>query len=294
MALLSMTGYGRGEAAASGVKVEVDISSVNRKQFDLRVNLPKGLAMLEPRIHEAVHAAVSRGSVMAAVRVNMSEGARSRCIRIDADAAVAYVAGLRKLAKKLKLKDDLGARSLVNLPEVVKYEAAPEDPEVAWELVGRALTHAVDQLMQMKKREGMALGRELGRRFGVLKEILEEIRALAPRVPERYRALLQERIASAGVSLAPDDASLLREVALFADRCDISEEIARLDSHFSQGAKLLAAKEPVGRTLDFLCQEMFREINTTGSKANHADITGHVIRFKTDLECIREQVQNVE
>jgi uncharacterized protein (TIGR00255 family) len=294
MGLSSMTGFGRGEASARGIKVEVELSSVNRKQFDVRVSLAKALFALEAQVYEMIHKALARGSVTGAIRVGVSETARRRCVHVDVETARAYVRGLRGAARRLGLPDDLSAQSLIHLPEVVQYESLPEGPSKVWPLVERAVAQAIAQLLGMRRQEGMAIQKDLTERLGRLDWRLAQVRKLAPDVPREYRRGLLDRLKSAKVEADDQDQRLVRELALFADRCDISEEIVRLDSHLRQARKMIHGEGPAGRALDFLCQEMFREINTVASKANHAKISLHVVQFKTELEAIREQVQNVE
>jgi len=294
MALRSMTGFGSGRAAAGGIKVEIELSSVNRKQADIRVTMSRQLAVLEPRIHEALHSRVSRGAVACVVNVVISGKARQGAVSVDMDVARGYVRALRKVGAELKLRDDLGIRSLVQLPDVVQSSAVPGDLERLWTLMKKALGQATDRLVKMRETEGKALARDLEQRFDAMRTMVAEIRSVAPAVTQKYRDALRQRIQAAGVDLPLDDGQLAREVALFADRCDISEELTRLDSHFGQVAGLRGSNEAAGRALDFLCQEIFREINTIGSKANDAGISQRVIRLKAELECIREKVQNVE
>ncbi len=294
MTLRSMTGYGRGGAASRGMRVEVELNSVNRKQLEVRFTLPRSLASLESRIVERVQESVSRGQVSGGVVVRISESLRQKSLRVDRHLAAAYVTELRRTARVLKLPDDLAASLLVGLPEVVSYSGADQDAEHVWPVLQKALRAAIKQLIAMREREGASLAADLQRRLRKLEGYLGQIRREAPDVPRRYRQVLQARLKQAGVTINPTDPSLLKELAVFADKSDISEEITRLESHFKQAYGLLKSAEPTGRTLDFLAQEMFREINTIGSKANEVRITNQVIRFKTELERIREQVQNIE
>lgn len=294
MAMRSMTGYGRGTATIGGVKVDVELSSVNRKQFDVRLNLPRSLAALESVMIEIIHGAVSRGHVTGTVSVAVSDRTRQQGCRVDGRLAAAYVRELRELARGLKIADDLGAAALLRLPEVVQYHYAEEDVSVVRPVAEQALRKALAALVRMRGKEGAALARDLSGRFRQLDGRLRLIARLAPGVAERYRGLLIERLQRAGMPNVKEDEAVMRDLALFADRCDISEEITRLESHLHQAGELSKSTEPVGRTLDFLAQEMFREINTIGSKANDIDIVKHVIHFKTELERVREQVQNVE
>ena len=192
------------------------------------------------------------------------------------------------------MKDDLSARCLVTLPGVIRYESLPEDSEKIWPLLNKALRKALAGLTAMRAKEGISLQKDLLRRFSVLKRELGGIKEDAPVVAEKYRETLQKRIEQAGVAGGLSEEQLLKEVVVFADRCDITEEIVRLESHFGQIAGIVRSSEPAGRTLDFLCQEMFREINTIGSKANSGEISARVVRFKAGLETVREQVQNIE
>jgi uncharacterized protein (TIGR00255 family) len=171
----------------------------------------------------------------------------------------------------------------------------PDDPLELWPLIERAALAALESLEVMRRREGQALEQDFRTRFAALERLGKEIAALAPAVPAAYKAVLEKRLAELlGPGCVADPALVAREVAVFADRCDVSEELTRLASHFAQVGKVLDAGGACGRTLDFLCQELFREINTTGSKANQAEISRLVIDFKAGLEAAREQVQNVE
>lgn len=293
MPLISMTGFGRGEAGGAGVKVDVELSSVNRKQFEVRISLPKGWATLESRVYEVIHKSVRRGHVTGNVKVSMAGGPQRR-VRVDTEAAAALIRDLRATAAALNLRDDLGASALASLPDLFVVEGVPEDAEPLWPIVQRALGHAVTDLRRMETVEGKALEKDVAGRVRRLERRLTRIRVQARRVVPRYRELLTERLARAGVEAEPDGQGLWKEIVVYADRCDVSEEVTRLQSHFAQARDLIGAHEPSGRALDFLCQEMFREINTIGSKANDATIASHVVHFKTDLEAMREQIQNVE
>jgi uncharacterized protein (TIGR00255 family) len=293
MAIVSMTGFGRGEASAGGVKIIVELSTVNRKQFDCNVSLPRELGSLESKLHALIHAQVTRGYVKGLVSVSATGDAAGGGLNVEQIAA--QVAALRAAAKQLGLADDLTAAALLRLPDVLRPKVLPDDPMEIWPLLERAAAAALQSLAEMRRREGGALEADLRRRFDGLKAVGAKIAALAPAVPKAYQAILARRLAELlGAGAAVDPALVAREVAVFADRCDVSEELTRLASHFEQVGKVLAGGEACGRTLDFLCQELFREINTTGSKANDAEISRLVIDFKAGLEAAREQVQNVE
>jgi uncharacterized protein (TIGR00255 family) len=295
MSVVSMTGFGRGEACAGAVKVVVELSTVNRKQFDCNFSIPRELASLDSKLQALVHTRVSRGYVKGLVSVTAA-GAESVCAGgLDLDMIAKQVGALRAAAEKLGLADDLTASALLRLPDVLRPRVMPDDPLELWPQIDRAAQAALESLDVMRRREGQALEQDLRTRFAALERLSKEIMSLAPAVPASYKAVLEKRLAELlGPGCVADPALLAREVAVFADRCDVSEEMTRLASHFAQVAKVLDASGACGRTLDFLCQELFREINTTGSKANDAEISRLVIEFKAGLEAAREQVQNVE
>ncbi|VGO17110.1 hypothetical protein PDESU_05705 [Pontiella desulfatans] len=293
MALKSMTGFGEGQASASGIRVTVEVSSVNRKQLDINVNLPRNLVTLDAQVQKLVRAEFSRGRVSGIVRVEAADGSTG-AVKIDAKLASQYVEGIRKTASKLKLSDDLGAETIARLPGVVSVEQENLDADHASAVLDLAMAQALKGLAKMRATEGKALEKDLRDRLAMLEEMKKAIGKLSPTVVAAYREKLFQRLEEAGLEEIASDERIVKEIALFADRCDISEELTRLKSHLAQARKLLRSTEPVGRTLDFLCQELFREINTVGSKANEVEITRLVVNFKTELERIREQVQNIE
>ena len=292
---MSMTGRGTGAAAGRLARVEVELSSVNRKQLDVDVGLPRFLSSFESRVQELVQGRLSRGRVTGEIRVTWAEAAQAAGARVDLGLARATVTALRAAAKKLGLPDDLKASALLSLPGLVALEHGERDLEALWPSVRKALEAALAKLQAMRKKEGAALGRDLQGRLATLRTLVGEIAARAPRVAETYRANLLKRIAAAlpDADLAGDE-RLLKEVALFADKADVAEELVRLDSHFRQADGLLKTGGVAGRTLDFLVQEMGREINTIGSKANDGDVARRVVACKAELERFREQVQNIE
>ncbi len=290
-----MTGRGVGAAAGRLARVEVELSSVNRKQLDVDVGLPRFLAAQEARVLETVQSRLSRGRVTGEIRVTWAEAAQAAGAKVDLGLARATVGALRAAAKKLGLPDDLQASDLLSLPGLVALEHGKRDLDALWPTVRQALEAALAKLQAMRKKEGAVLGRDLRMRLGILRKLANEIAARAPAVVAAYRANLLKRIAAAlpGSDLAADE-RLLKEVALFADKADVAEELVRLDSHFRQADDLLKRGGVVGRALDFLVQEMGREINTIGSKANDGEIARRVVAAKAELERFREQVQNVE
>lgn len=294
MAIRSMTGYGTGQRSSGRVKVTVELSSVNHKQFDLRLVLPTMPAFVESSIVEQIHKRIARGFVTCRVKISSSSTRSMPEVVVDEALARAYVTRLRAMAGRLGLKDDLSLSVVSAIAGVARSRDPGDDVDTVLPLLLKSLKRALAALVAMRVGEGKVLRRDIYDRTTILRNLVDQIAVRAPAVSEKHRKALRSRILSAGIGLNSDDPRLAREVALFADRSDISEEITRLRSHMKQTVKTLAAAGPVGRTLDFLVQEMFREINTIGSKANDKDIVAEVIRFKSELERIREQVQNVE
>lgn len=293
MPIKSMTGFGEGAASGDGVAVSVELGSVNRKQLDINISLPRKLAALEPRVQACVREVFSRGRISGTIRIESTGGATGS-VRVDEALAREYIGAIRRTAQKLGLADDLGAESLARLPGIVSVEQEGLDAEQVGGVLDKALDKALRGLARMRRAEGQALAKDLRERLALLGEMARQIQKLSSGVVADYRKKLFQRLEEAGLEGLASDERIVREIALFADRCDISEELTRLKSHLAQARGLLRSSEPVGRTLDFLCQELFREINTIGSKANEAEITRQVVAFKTELERIREQVQNIE
>ena len=291
----SMTGYGRGECAQDGFKLTVELSSVNRKQAEVSVTLPREVESLESQIRDAINRHVARGRVNARVTLEAAEGKLSARKHINEPLAKAYAAEFARLAKQLKLSGEVTLDQVLRAPGVFQTDEELAGTEDLWATVEKALNQSLAALIKMREREGAHLAKDLSARVAILRAAVDKIQKQAPTTAENYRQNLLERIKSAGVEgIAPDDERMMKEVVLFADRSDISEELTRLQSHFQQFADCVKSKEPVGRTLDFLAQEMNREINTIGSKANDAVISREVVTLKAELEKFREQALNVE
>lgn len=288
-----MTGYGRGEAALKGVKVTVEVSSVNRKQSEISVVLPRDLEVLEAQVRDEINQRVSRGRLTARICASAADGAGKMVL--DVELAREYAKDLRKLAKELKLTDSVTLDMVARAPGVMQPAGEIDDAEAFWPAVQKALKAALDALVKMREREGAHLAKDLKQRIDSLRQSLVTVEKRAPQVAVRYREQLIERIKAAGVPVpGVDDERMIKEVFYFADRSDISEEITRLKSHFQQFDDCVAQKEPVGRTFDFLAQEINREVNTIGSKANDTELSREVVAMKAEVEKFREQIQNVE
>lgn len=287
-----MTGFGAASARTACAQVSVELSSVNRKQLDVILRLPPQLAALESRVQKIIQEHISRGRISGAVQLEAANG--GAMIQLDEKRAEETVGRLRRAAKKLNLKDDLSASVLLQIPGLMKMQTSEQPPEEIFQTVEKALLAALKKLNAMRLREGKALEADFMARLKLLERMLADIKLRAPEISSSYRKKLFAGLESAGLKNVAADERIIKEIALFAERSDISEEITRLASHIQQFKKMLRGGEPAGRPLDFLAQEFFREINTIGSKANDLKITELVVQFKTELERIREQIQNVE
>ena len=289
----SMTGYGRGEAARGGAKFTVEISTVNRKQAELSLYLPRELDALESRARDEINTKVSRGRIAARVQWVNKSGERAQ-VEIDRNLAKEYSKEYRKLATDLKLGGEVSLDTILRAPGVLQTSEEELDVESLWAPLRKAVRAALKELLAMRAREGANLKMDLQKRIETLQKSVQAVKRQAPKTVRRHREALLDRLNQSGLDLKLDDERVLKEVALFADRIDITEELTRLESHFGQFVDDAKAKGPVGRTLDFLSQEMNREVNTIGSKANDPVISRLVVTMKSELEKFREQVQNVE
>jgi uncharacterized protein (TIGR00255 family) len=288
-----MTGYGRGETDHNGIKFSVELNSVNRKQSDIVINLPRDLAALEPQIRQTINENILRGRTNVVVSYhNGSSGLRK--LALDNELARSYRDAMRALQKDLDAPGEITIGAILQAPGVMRAPEEAIDSNAAWPAVERALRVALTELIKMREREGKHLAKDLIRRLKAMRRQIKEIRGLHPEVVKKYRAALLERLQKAGLPILVDDERLVKEITFFADRADVSEELTRVESHLAQFAHHLRRHEPVGRTLEFITQEIFRELNTLGAKANDAAISQRVVACKAELEKIREQIQNLE
>ena len=291
----SMTGYGRGECSQDGFKITVELSSVNRKQTEISVNLPREMEMVEAPMRDLINRYVARGRLTVRVSLHAGEGNSAARMHLNVRLAKAYARELSRLARQLGMPAQVTLDHLVRAPGVFQTDEQIAEGGDFWPAVEKALKKALMGMVRMREREGGHLARDLAGRMAVMRRATEKIGKHAPKVAQRYRDHLVSRIKELGLETpASDDERLLKEVVYFADRSDITEELTRLRSHFQQFDDCLKSDEPVGRMLDFLAQEMNREANTIGSKANDSQISREVVTLKAELEKFREQAQNVE
>ncbi len=291
--LKSMTGFGAGRARVGDEEVSVELRSLNHKFCEVKARLPRELGALEPVLSKQVKDRLARGSVELLVK-RQAATASGTVPTVDLALAREYVRAFRELAKELGLAGDVAWSQVANQPGVVRLEEKGVDLESATQACQAALDQALTALEKMRQVEGEAVHKDLDERMKLLEGWSREVAQLAPRAVQEYQQRLTDRVAELARGVSVDPQRLAQEVALFAERTDIAEEVTRLSSHLEQFRVLMASSEPAGRRMDFLVQEMHREVNTTGSKSQHADISARVVSMKAEVERIREQVQNVE
>lgn len=287
----SMTGYGKGTAARDGREVTVEMRSVNNRFLEIAMRLPKNFLACDELLRSVISERIGRGSVD--VFFNYTRADSGRSVSVNEALARQYKAAAEKLSAD-GIFDDLGFSTLLHCPDVITSELAADDEESMLALTKEAALQAVDALDKMRLVEGEGIARDLSGLIEQLSEQVREVKLRAPAVVEEYRAKLADRINKYLESVERDEARFLNEVAFFADKADINEELQRLGSHIGQFRDALASDAAMGRKLDFISQEIGREINTLGSKSNDIQITRRVVEMKNILEKIKEQIRNVE
>ncbi len=294
MMVKSMTGFGRSEANDFERRFVVEIKSVNHRYNDMVVRMPKRLTYLEERLKEIIKKEVRRGRVEVFITLE-NIGESDTKISLNSPLAKQYLQCLEMMRDQFNIKDDISVSLLSKFPDVLKVEPREEDEDEIWNCLKEAIEKAVQMLVEMRKTEGNKLAEYISDRCQYIEKIVHFIEKRAPQVVLEYKVKLKDRMNEIIEDTIPiDESRLSMEVALFADRSSIDEEIVRLKSHIHQVAVTLKDDQPIGRKLDFLIQEMNREINTIGSKSSDLEIINNVVEIKSELEKIREQVQNIE
>ncbi|HEY0097260.1 MAG TPA: YicC/YloC family endoribonuclease [Archangium sp.] len=291
--LKSMTGFGAGRARVGDEEFSVEVRSLNHKFCEVKARLPRELSALEPALVKQVKDRLARGAVDVFIKRQTATAAGTVPV-VDVGLAREWARALREVGEALGELAEVSWSVVASQPGVVRLEERGMNVESATQAVSGALEQALTALEQMRQVEGEAIRVDLETRLGLIERWSREVAGLAPRSVEEYRQRLTERVAELARGISVDEQRLAQEVALFAERSDIAEEMTRLASHLDQFRQLMGAGEPAGRRMDFLVQEMHREVNTTGSKSQHAEISARVVSMKAEVERIREQVQNVE
>lgn len=291
--LRSMTGYGRAEELFATKRVVAEMKSVNHRFADVTIKMPRIYSFLEEKIREEIKRFAARGKIDVFISIDdFREDGKQ--IQVDMALAGQYKKAVETLAETFGLANDLTAAQLARVPDVFQVDKTEEDPDVIWQEIKQALHSAGENFLQMRLREGERIGKALLDCGERIRLIVEQIEQLSPAAVNDYQKRLREKIEEMTGQQNIDETRLLTEVAIFADKVCTDEEVTRLKSHLTELDHLLHQDEPVGRKLDFLIQEMNREVNTIGSKCNQIDISKLVVDAKAEIEKLREQIQNIE
>ena len=288
----SMTGYGRGQAQVNGLSFSVEIKAVNHRYGDVNIKSPRLLSPLESEIKKQVLAVLKRGKIDLFISQEHTAQLTNKPI-VDKQVAQAYIEAFKDLQKFSDLPGEISLEFLASQKDVLVLKEVEFAKDDLWDCLSRAIKNALSSIQKMRQKEGAATQVDIENRLGLLSQSIAVIEQSADQVPLEWQQKLLERLARLQEN-GGDPQRVAQEIAIFADRCDISEEITRFNSHLGQFHDLLQQQEPVGRQLDFLVQELNREANTMGSKSNDATLTRNVVALKAELEKIREQVQNIE
>ncbi|MBN1382968.1 MAG: YicC family protein [Deltaproteobacteria bacterium] len=291
----SMTGYGKSDALIEGRQMQVEIRTVNHRYLDLSLRLPGVLLPLEGEIKKKVSEKFSRGRVDVTIRIDRDSGLSNGAkYELNLPAIRNYQALLVQIKEELQLEDEITLPMIAAFKDAIVMSEQTGEADSIWPQLEGVLDAAIGSVLEMREKEGTALYEDLINRLDLMKTILEDIGARAPAIVREYQKRLTERVKELTESLEVDEMRLSQEVAIMAERSDITEEVVRFNSHINQFKELLQSAEAIGRKVDFLIQEMNREINTIGSKSGDAVISGYVIEIKSELGKLREQVQNIE
>lgn len=289
----SMTGYGKSEQTIDSLNVTVEIKSVNHRYFEFSARVPREYGFLEEKLKKYCNSLITRGKVECYVSVEDLEE-REMEVNVNKTLAAGYVKALKELSERFGLKDDISAVTLSRYPDVITLHKASEDEERIWNAVKTVAETAVSKFIEMRETEGSKLRGDILSRADYIIECVEFIEGRSPETVREYNEKLKQRMKELLGDAAVDEQRLLNEAAIYADKIAVDEETVRLRSHISQLREFMNSNEAIGRKLDFLVQEINREANTIGSKAQDVDIAKKVIAIKAEVEKIREQVQNIE
>jgi uncharacterized protein (TIGR00255 family) len=289
----SMTGFGRGSVEQDGRSFIVEIKSVNHRYCDLNIKMPKSFLSFEDRIRKTVLEKISRGKVDVFITQNKQEKIGVKAV-LDENLADSYVECLKKIKDKYDIKEGLSISLIAKFPDVIILKQEEEDIESIWGILSNPLKEAINLLVEMREKEGLKLKKDILSKCDYIKQSLDKIEKRSPFVVCEYKEKLNERLKELLQDYQVDENRIAMEVAIFGDKACIDEEIVRLNSHLVQLRETFNLDEPIGRKLDFILQEMNRETNTIGSKANDLEITNSVLNIKNEIEKIREQIQNIE
>ena len=289
----SMTGYGRGQDTVDGLSIVVELKSVNHRYYEYSSRLPRGYGFLDDKLKGYLQQRISRGKVDVFVQIHTLEAVGSEVV-VDHGLAGSYLTALRELSERYGVREDVSATALSRYPDVLTVRQAALDEDAVWAAVSQVADVALDRFVAMREVEGARMREDVLSRAATIRQAVAVVEEKSPETVRAHMEKVETRIRELLDGVPVDEARLLNEAAVFADKVAVAEETVRLNSHLDQLEQLLNSNEPVGRKLDFLVQEINREINTIGSKAGNAQIAHLVVDMKTELEKIREQTQNLE
>ena len=289
----SMTGFGRSKYESEGREYLVEIKSVNNRYSDINIKIPRNISFLEEKVKKIILSSISRGKVDVFINfTNNSE--KGKKIKINTELAKQYIEELRNLQDDTGIINNIAIMEICKMPEVLNLKVEEDDEELLWQELLECLNNAITGFILMRENEGEKIKEDLEKRIVRIKEKIEKINEISTGLVEEYVVKLEKRVNELLKNTVVDEARLAQEIVIYSDKCSVEEELTRLRSHISQFINLLNETNPIGKKLDFLIQEMNRETNTIGSKANSLEITNLVVDIKTEIENIREQVQNIE
>jgi len=289
----SMTGFGSATIyTQDGAEIYIEIASYNKKQLDIRISLPHELIAFETRLRKQISEKISRGSINIKIETSLQTEKNNSPFEIDQKLAATYIKNAKKIQKKLKINGEIKINDLLNLPGIIKEST--NNTYISENSLLQAMDKALDNIINMRENEGKELKKDIADRLKTLKKLIQQIKPLTETIPAIQKERLINNLKNANLKITDDDERIMKEIVIFTDRSDVSEEITRIESHFIQFDLLISKNEPIGRTMEFMIQELQREINTLGTKAAHTKISPLIVNFKTELEKIREQIQNVE
>ena len=291
--LKSMTGFGRAVEEIDGYVITVEIKSVNHRYFDFSSRIPRQYGFLDDKLKSYINSKVSRGKVECYVSVEALD-TEDAAVVINKTLASAYVKALKELSEEYSLKEDFGTAFVSRLPDVFVLKKADEDEEKIWQLVKSVTDEAIEKFIQMRAVEGAKMKEDVASRAEYILDCVSFIEERSPQTVKEYNDKLVERVHEIIGDVSLDEQRIIQEVAVYADKVAVAEETVRLRSHIAQLKTFLESEEPIGRKMDFLVQEINRETNTIGSKANDVEIARKVVDIKAEVEKIREQIQNIE
>lgn len=291
--LKSMTGYGREQRLVGSREILVEIRSVNHRYYEFNSRTPRAYGYLDEKLKSFLNGKISRGKVEVSVSVFNQEGADA-CIEVNSTIAQGYINALREANSYLMLEDDLSLSQIMRLSDVFTVKKVAEDEEEIWEAVKSVAETALEKFLSMREIEGEKMKLDVANRLDYIENVVGEIEKRSPQVTEAYRNRLYNKLKDILEDKNIDEARIVTEAAVFSEKTAVDEETVRLRSHIDQFRKLIETDEPIGKKLDFLVQEMNREVNTTGSKCQDLSITQMVVNLKSEIEKIREQIQNIE